>query len=582
MAFILLWIEVLIAVLLLAATLFACTGRVRRTWLRRILSSFVLLAVAAPVAGLLIPAWTAWRHLGAPGRVVYGFAALAAACFVGWLVIARLARNRTSAESVTGSATWSCWKLAVSFGVALGLSLITYWNLDLAARQRLAALRTKIAAMIEAAAPRPVADEDNAAPLYEEAYAFLGPSDFWPEGCESLTDEDDDVTSPAIVEFLRRNAPALEMARRAAAKRECNFDMSYSEPSYYMTLPKVEQATTLIKLLLLNAQSKLQNGDAAAAIGDLQAALNGADHVAREPLIVCALRANFIEWKVIELVEESLDRFSSDQVASLKIGGQPRWIERFENTLKMDQAIGLTTLFQFGSGNHDEDGYVFVQEETSLGTDLPGGLINAASFYRVFLLGGDVLAYSEVMSEAQAVCRSIYRSMDWHGRSCESLDYVNRLEKQIDDMAEGPAKKVVFRNLVKHLRRQWLSDVKRLVAQTGLAAYRFRAEEGRFPENVRELCPKYIAVPPRDPCFRMPPKAQPRRGKDAERPTAEPDFSEIGFLKLKKTDDGLIIYSVGPDGFDDWGTDGFRGVDRNKLRFDERGDITFRVAEPAE
>ena len=576
MAFILLWIEVLIAVLLLAATLFACTGRVRRTWLRRILSSLVLLAVALPVAGLLIPAWTASRHLGAPGRVVYGFAGLAAACFVGWLIIARLARNRSSGESVTGSATWSCWKLAVSFGVALGLSLITYWNLDLAARQRVAALRTRIAAMIEAAAPRPVPDEDNAAPLYKEAHAFLGPRDFWPEGWRKwFSDDDVDVTSPAITAFLRRNAPALELTRRAAARRECNFDLPYSEPSYHMALPNVGQIRTPVRLLLLNARSNLETGDTAAALDDLQAALNSTDHVAREPLIVCVSAGVLTEADVIDFLEKSLDQFSPDQVASLKIGGPPRWAQRFENALEMDQPCGLSVLFEFGSGNPYEDGYVI---EISRGMGLSGGLIDAASFYRIFLLGDDVLTYSDIMYDARSLCDSIGS----YGCSDGVFDRANQLEERIREMPEGLVKKAVFDDLVKHLRWQWFADARRLVTQTGLAAYRFRAEEGRFPDDVRELCPKYLAVPPRDPFYRLFKDARPAPMNRDPKAAEPPHASETGFLKLKKTEDGLIVYSVGPDGFDDWGTDGFRGVDRNKLRFDERGDITFRVAEPKE
>jgi hypothetical protein len=61
-----------------------------------------------------------------------------------------------------------------------------------------------------------------------------------------------------------------------------------------------------------------------------------------------------------------------------------------------------------------------------------------------------------------------------------------------------------------------------------LAAERFRRAEGRWPGTLDELVPQYLAGVPRDPF-------------------------DLGPLKLAGRPDGIVIYSVGPDGKDDGG-----------------------------
>jgi hypothetical protein len=57
----------------------------------------------------------------------------------------------------------------------------------------------------------------------------------------------------------------------------------------------------------------------------------------------------------------------------------------------------------------------------------------------------------------------------------------------------------------------------------GLAAERFRLDNERWPKSLTELTPKHLAKIPDDPY------------------TGKP-------LQMRATDDGIVIYSVGPDG----------------------------------
>ena len=81
----------------------------------------------------------------------------------------------------------------------------------------------------------------------------------------------------------------------------------------------------------------------------------------------------------------------------------------------------------------------------------------------------------------------------------------------------------------------------------GVALYIYRARNGRFPETLDDLVPDFISAVPRDPFDGQP-------------------------MKLKRTEHGLIVYSIGPDMIDNGGAP-----------FDPRsktGDITFTVPTP--
>ena len=76
----------------------------------------------------------------------------------------------------------------------------------------------------------------------------------------------------------------------------------------------------------------------------------------------------------------------------------------------------------------------------------------------------------------------------------------------------------------------WLGINDALLRTTAaaLAAERFRIDNGRWPDSLDQLVPKYISAVPRDPFVDAP-------------------------LKFKKIPEGLFIYSVGYDGKDDGG-----------------------------
>jgi hypothetical protein len=91
-------------------------------------------------------------------------------------------------------------------------------------------------------------------------------------------------------------------------------------------------------------------------------------------------------------------------------------------------------------------------------------------------------------------------------------------------------------------------QAKLAAAQTGLAVERFRAKHGRWPKQLDELVPGFLAKVLEDPC------------------DGEP-------LRFRATKDGVVIYSVGPEG-------DFTGAGRDHpdaLHANPHGDYEFRL-----
>jgi hypothetical protein len=75
---------------------------------------------------------------------------------------------------------------------------------------------------------------------------------------------------------------------------------------------------------------------------------------------------------------------------------------------------------------------------------------------------------------------------------------------------------------------------------------RYRLANGRWPEALEQLLPQFLPELPVDPYDRKP-------------------------LRFKRLDDGVLIYSLGPDGKDDGGK-----IDRQKYTF-PGSDMGFRL-----
>ena len=260
MGYALLIIESLAWSLLLVALVLACAGRLRRGWLR--------LALALPVPIVLVVIHSAMTAVAAKYQLAYGLGSwfypmllLTIAVLAGsiWPLVRGLRRAEVDGTACV-AASWPRGKLAIALVAAVTLYGMTFWNLDLAARQQLAALRVEAGAVALSVAPPRVPDRDNAALVYQRAFEAMGREDEaddsvpgawqWDEASRKAWEDawkqwdttqkiDFDVHDPALRKFLSRQAAALKLLRQAAVLPGCYFERDYGRPSISMPLPEM-------------------------------------------------------------------------------------------------------------------------------------------------------------------------------------------------------------------------------------------------------------------------------------------------------------------------------------------------------
>jgi hypothetical protein len=185
------------------------------------------------------------------------------------------------------------------------LFTISLSNMDLAVKIQMEEARAEASAILKAMTPPPIADKDNAAPLYEEAFAALTPlerlpsrwrgrmanwnqkewqsSGYWNkwEFPDRLADQFD-FRDKEWKALLDSQAKGLDLLRKAASKPGCQFPQSdplaffdgtgrrYDANSYFA------QAA---QLLSLDARVQAAAGDTQTAVDDIVALLGIARHM---------------------------------------------------------------------------------------------------------------------------------------------------------------------------------------------------------------------------------------------------------------------------------------------------------------
>ncbi|MDG2385640.1 MAG: hypothetical protein P8N76_28480 [Pirellulaceae bacterium] len=541
MAYILLWFENLTFDLLLVATLIACIGRLKRVGLRRLLAILVVLAWfsarGAAIAGLAVLRFTALvnvdsaLYLLVSSTVCFGIGAV-------WLLVVGL---RTCKDDSAVAASWPRGRLAMFTCIALGLQLMTTWNVDLAVRQQFAGLQAEAGGMGLSIAPARIPDRDNAAIVYEQSYDALEEAswsethrDKWQDWID-LESKDFNVDDPDLKSFLKKQGPTLILLRQAAEKAGCHFGRNYSQLSFDLMLPELTHLRQAARLLSLDARYRAAQGDMQTALEDVGAIYSLAEHVGSDPLLISTLLTKAIDQVATDTFQEVLalagqqdiaQRITSDQLQAIDLDGSMSLARLYQRSLRGETAFGLNLFYQMSNGNLDwSQGFSGTTSQPS----------PANSFFRIFLLPDDLTSYRKIMSDFSSVAAKPFY---------EARDDLDNLDERFEQEPMGIITKMITPALAAATEQVAQGDARHQTARLGLAVARYRSKTGDLPKTLEELVPDYIPILPRDPF-------------DGE------------FMKYRVTDDGAVIYSVGPDGKDDSGTI-FDAKER-------QGDIVFQL-----
>jgi hypothetical protein len=524
------WLEWLAATILFVAVVTAFAARMRsgrRRVILCIVAALLPLAKGAALAALFgyialitLRPWYTYHWF------VFWFMLTACSAIGTFVVLVRGLRKR--GDLMPKAASWPRGKLALALAAVLLLSWMTFWNLDLSVKGRLASLRAEAGALaLSTVPPRPL-EAENAALVYRQAFdAMLTGDDLppeykkWTASTEGEGDADFDPADPKLEAFLARSEGALGLLRRASAMPACYFDHDYGRPSFSMSLPEMEDFRNAARLLALDARVKAAHGQMPRAMEDVRAMFALARHGMTNPILVPLLIACGTDEMAVHTLEAVLKSAQppAPLLAGLGLSASEEYGRNLPRVFRMEEAFVVSAMVDIGIG---ED--VSVQEAMGF-PGAPRPVLQEVltdpllAGWRVFLAQEEMVAYRAGIREYQRLAAMPYyeAAKEWR----ELAEPANICRRGIMAAmlmpAIGQCATVVTR-----------ADARHAVACMAVAAARYRAEKGRLPETLDALVPEYLPAVPRDPFDGKP-------------------------LRMVARDGRLVFYSIGPDMKDDGG-----------------------------
>jgi len=545
MGYVLLWCEVLAAAMLVAALLVV---RSARNWTNgRLHVCRSLVATLLPTGFICCTAGIAWYvERGLHARVIALGPILVMAPLLLFGTIALWYRG-LSRDGGLKAAAWPVKWLIAAILVTVAMQVGTFAYLDDEVRRQLTELRGEVDAMANSVAPPQVADGDNAALVYAQAFDLLPrESHDWPEAYHEWYSSKVNADDPTAIsfpvedcrEFLQEHRRAVELLRIAAAKPGCHFGIPYLQRGYFALLTEFDGVRDGAKLLELSARSYVAEGRFTEALADVAAIYAMAEHLTAEPILVAHLNAIATQGIAVETLEAILTGTELSQDPLSAVPPDPGFSARphRDRCMTMEEAVGLSIFCKLA------DHHGAIEWIESLG-DSPKTyaierFVPTGAFYRVLLVSGDLAAYRGAYEQyRQAGSQPIH----------EVQATLDRIESQLEDEPNGLVTFLAMPTFAAVFQSTAWSDAVRATGQIGLAMHRYRAAHGEFPASLDELVPEALDAVARDPFDGQP-------------------------IRLVTTDDGWIVYNIGPDMTDEGG-EPFNSSERT-------GDLVFRYRCP--
>jgi hypothetical protein len=513
------------ASLLWSAAFTAAAARCRPGWIRRIL---VAAAVVVPVLSL-VP-WVGLTAILAFGvrleanwfapTLTAAISSLVGAVWIVWMGL--------SPRVVPVAAAWPVVALAAGFVLAKAVAFGTLLFIDNAVAAEGRMLRVEAAQMMAAALPPAPGPDDDAAPLYQRAFAALA-ADKTLAAAESpctipLTA---DVATNEVSALLERHAATLDLLRRAADRPGCRFERDWSRPSLDMLLPELQEMRQAARLLALAARRAAAAGNGAQALADVVRIHRLGRHAASEPLLINGLVGQAIDEIAIGAFADVLPRLGNADRALLEAEAVRDFVETpitYRRGFLGEEAFGLGTLADLADG---AEGITTLESLRSFSGEPPMRLLFDAPLsllYRCFMLPADIAGYRAVMRRYQAVVGSMTAP------EREPFSAVQRetaaIENELESRRAGVFATMLAPSLAGVFGSQVRGEALHDVAGVLVAATRARLAGASLAES---LVPEAVPALPPD--------------------RFAPDQS----LRATRSDEGWLVYTVGPDGEDDGG-----------------------------
>jgi hypothetical protein len=392
----------------------------------------------------------------------------------------------------------------------------------------------------------PVADDQNAAILYQEAF---GLESFTNNVFDELTANLSSARGEAVPEAIRvglaeafaTNGRARQLLYSATNLAHSRFPLDFRD-GHMVLLPHLAKIKRAAVLLSVEAHSHASAGDADKAYGAYNAALHVGDSIREEPLLISFLVRIACSALVAKRLEQSLNlvAFSEESLRSL----QDRFAAADDSRLPARALAGERTFgLSFFIDRHIQGMLTNPQQGAGMVPSGIGGQLMLSAYRASGLMGKDQQFYLKTMGKSVALAE---------------LPAQERIQS-------GPPPSMVSSNRFLIFSRMMLPALQRAldradehsarmrVVETALGVERFRAAHaGALPDNLEQLTPKYLRSVPLDPFDSQP-------------------------LRYKKLPRGFVVYSVGADQKDDGGAEPPPSSKTGSLAKAAPRDLTFTV-----
>jgi hypothetical protein len=311
----------------------------------------------------------------------------------------------------------------------------------------------------------------------------------------------------------------------------------------------IDEVRSVTILLMFDVERRLQDGDAARALVSCRAAIHGCQYLRDDPCVVTLLISYGCQAMTLEKIERLLGQGQAGEDALREMQQDLEQEERdlvpaFRRALRGERASVDHLLDLFDRNQLPREMLIKIVSRTTTGLSKTG-YSGFDDWFEEFLAKQSIKS----IPAARAAL------LEYNGKAIEiAQSPVEDVEQQLKSfeatLVNHPALVRVLaprHSVIAQGTRRRIAHCRSAIA--AIAVERFRLKNGRWPDSMSDLIPDLMSVPPMDPC----------------RKTS---------LSFARVSDGVVIYSVGPDGKDDGGdVDGNHPMARGK-------DIGFRLWDP--
>lgn len=535
----------LLTCLLWTAACTAAAVRLKKPLLRRLLLTIGFLA---PLLSLL-PFVAFTTILAFVAHLEVNWFSSAISIFISTLIGSGLILLRGTQPDGGGwktvpAANWSPLALFTLFLLTKSVTAGTILFLNQTVAAKAQTLQNEAAILMTTHLPPNLSDLENAEGLYRGASVIFEEDDEFQGFLQDTAESSGDPLTLEEIAFLNRHAETLEILRQAAARPTCRFIRDYSRPSVDMLLPEIQFFRNAARILSVSARHQVSLGAIPAALRDVISIMNISRHASSEPILISGLVGLAIDSIAIDTLIDVLPFIDADNLALLKRDEIHNFLSTPPSLAKNiygEEAFGLYVFSIFGTGGFDQWQLGQLASFIMDDLDVPDSIVQQDTFfnpalaaYRIFLFPQDLTAYQQTMHTYQRVAES---SNSYAAKQTT----LKRIE---DDFSSGRPKGFVTALLTpaigKAIENVEKARMRHTTALVAIAATEFRITHDSLPEKADVLVPKLLPFLPKD------------------------VFVDKSRLRYSVKNDGIAIYSVGPNGKDDGGPGPDMGKDQPK------------------